>query len=260
MEIKLLEKNQNKVTFVLKGIDHVFANTLRRLMTVEVPTIAIDEVNFYKNSSPLYDEIVAHRLGLIPLKTDLKSYTLPEECSCKGEGCAKCKLNITLNCNGPCTVYSKDLKSQDPKIKPIYDDMPIVKLDKDQQLEFEATAKLGKGKEHIKFSPALVFFRSYPEIIIKKDINAAKCVKSCPKDLFEMKDKKITIKDVTKCDLCEACVEACGSDAIEIKGSDKDFIFEVEAWGQLSPKEIMDEALNILDEKLDEFSKQVKSL
>ena len=259
MEIKLLEKKSNKIVFVLKGIDNVFANTLRRIMSVEVPVLAIDEVNFYKNSSALYDEIVAHRLGLIPLKTDLKSYELREECSCKGEGCAKCQLNFKLNCNGPCTVYSKDLKSQDPKIKAIYDDITIVKLLKDQQLEIEATAKLGKGREHIKFSPALVFFRNYPEIIIKKDINASKCIKSCPKDLFEMKDKKLSIKDVTKCDLCEACVEAC-PDAVEVKGSDKDFIFEIESWGQLTPKEIFEESLNVFDNKLDDFSKEIKKL
>lgn len=260
MELKLLEKKQNKMIFLLKGTDHVFANTLRRLMSVEVPTLAIDEVNFYKNSSALYDEIIAHRLGLIPLKTDLKSYDLTENCSCKGEGCAKCRLNITLNCAGPCTVYSKDLKSQDPKVKPIFDDIPIVKLDKDQHLEFEATAKLGKGKDHIKFSPALVFFKNYPEINIKKDVNAAKCIKACTKGVFELDGKKLVVKDVTKCDLCEVCVEACGSDAIEVKGSDKDFIFEVESWGQLSPKEILEQALDIFDDKLDIFTKQVKSI
>ena len=259
MEINLIEKNENKIVFVLKDTDHTFANTIRRVMISETPVLAIDEVNFYKNNSALYDEIIAHRLGLVPLKTDLKTYNLKEECSCKGEGCPKCQLNFTLNCTGPCTVYTKDLKSQDPKIKPVYDNMPIVKLLKDQQLEFEAVAKLGKGKEHVKFSPGLIFFRNYPEITIKKEANAAKCIKSCPKDLFEVKDKKLIIKDITKCDLCEACSEAC-PDSIEINGSTKNFIFEIESWGQLTPKEILEESLNVLDEKLDEFSKKIKSL
>lgn len=244
----------------MKGTDNIFANTLRRIISVDVPTLAIDEVNFYKNSSALYDEMIAHRLGMVPLKTDLKSYELRSECKCKGEGCAKCQLNFTLNCKGPCTVYSKDLKSQDPKIKPVYDDIPIVKLMKDQNLELEASAKLGIGKEHIKFSPGLVFFRNYPEIEIKKEDKATKCIKACPKGVFEQKGKNIVIKDVTKCDLCEACVEACGSDVIQIKASNEDFIFELESWGQLSPREILDEALNVIDKKMDEFSKKLKDI
>ncbi|MBS3163695.1 DNA-directed RNA polymerase subunit D [Candidatus Woesearchaeota archaeon] len=260
MEIKLLEKKENKVVFVLKGADPVFANTLRRVISVEVPTMAIDEINFYKNSSALYDEIIAHRIGLVPIKTDLKSYDLRSECNCKGEGCAKCQLNFTLNCKGPCTVYSKDLKSQDPKIKVVFDNMPIVKLLKDQQLELEASAKLGNGKEHIKFSPGLVFYRNYPEIEIKKEEKAAKSIKACPRGVFELKNKKIVVNDVTKCDLCEACVEACGADVISIKANENDFIFELESWGQLSPKEILEEALNVIDKKVDEFSKKLKEI
>lgn len=260
MEIKLLQKTSEKVVFILKGANHIFANTLRRMMMSETPVLAIDYVNFYKNSSALYDEIIAHRLGLVPLKTDLKSYTLRNECSCKGEGCAKCQLNLTLNCKGPCAVYAKNLKSQDPKIKPVYDDIPIVKLLKDHELELEASARLGLGKEHAKFSPCLAFFRNYPEIKIKKEINAQKCVKSCPKKVFDIKDKKLVINDITKCDLCESCVESCGKDAIEITANENEFIFEVESWGQLSPKEILDEALNVFDKRLDEFSKNIKKL
>src|SRR3990167_7411824 len=98
MEVRVLENNkeQGKLSFILKDSDPIFANTLRRLMIDEVPTMAIEEVEFSKNNSILYDEIVAHRLGLIPLKTDMKSYNLPEKCKCKGEGCARCQLKLTL--------------------------------------------------------------------------------------------------------------------------------------------------------------------
>ena len=115
MEIELLKRDNEKASFVIKGINPAIANTLRRVMASETPIMAIEDITFTKNSSALYDEILALRLGLIPLKTDLKSYELKERCTCKGEGCAKCQLNIKLNCKGPCTVYVSDLKSQDPK-------------------------------------------------------------------------------------------------------------------------------------------------
>ena len=75
-----------------------------------------------------------------------------------------------LKCKGPCTVYSKDLKSQDPKVSVIYPDIPITKLLEGQELELEATATLGKGKSHTKYSPALVYFKSYPNIETKGNV------------------------------------------------------------------------------------------
>ena len=83
MEVKVLskDKEKGKISFILKDTNVFVANTLRRLIIEEVPTLAIEDVDFKENSSALYDEIVAHRLGLIPIKTDLKSYNLPEECT-----------------------------------------------------------------------------------------------------------------------------------------------------------------------------------
>ena len=160
MEIQVLDKKDSELTFVVKGINPAIANYLRRSMIAEVPILAIDEVNFIKNDSALFDEMIAHRLGLVPLKTDLKSYNLQEECTCKGKGCAKCTLNLTLIAKGPGVVYSAEIKSQDPKIVPIFEKMPITLLVKGQKLELEAVAKLGLGKTHAKFVPAVVFYRS----------------------------------------------------------------------------------------------------
>ena len=75
MEIRVLsnEKEEGKLSFIAKDITPAFANTLRRIIADEVPTMAIEDVEFTKNNSILYDEMIAHRLGLIPLSTDLKS-------------------------------------------------------------------------------------------------------------------------------------------------------------------------------------------
>ena len=167
MEIRVLENNKDegKLSFIIKDVDVSFVNTLRRVIFEEVPTMAIEDVELRKNSSILYDEIIAHRLGLIPLKTDLKSYNLPEKCKCKGEGCARCQVKMTLKPNkGAGLVYASEIKSKDSAIKPVYGKMPIVKLIKGQDLELEAKASLGRGKYHAKWVPGLVYYKYKPMI------------------------------------------------------------------------------------------------
>src|SRR3989339_1802678 len=173
MEIRVLsnEKEEGKLSFIAKDITPAFANTLRRIIADEVPTMAIEDVEFQKNNSILYDEMIAHRLGLIPLKTDLKSYNLPSECKCEGKGCNRCQLKLVLKATkGSGTVYASELKSKDPAVKPVYGDMPIVKLLKGQTLELEATAVLGTGKSHIKWSPGHVWYKYKPIVEITGDV------------------------------------------------------------------------------------------
>jgi DNA-directed RNA polymerase subunit D len=207
METKLIEfqEKNNRMIFSVSGVETAYANTLRRMMGFEVPVMAIDDVEFRKNSSILYDEVFAHRLGLIPLSTDLKAYDLPSECKCKGAGCASCQVKFTLKASGPGTVYASEIKSKDPAIKPLYPKMPIVKLLDGQEIELEATATLGQGKEHSKWCPGLVFYK--------------------------------------------------------IPSPDKDeFIFTVESWGQLSPKEIVTKAIELYNKQLEEFTELVKKI
>src|SRR3989338_9745049 len=151
MKVEVINKSENELVFTIDNINPVIANTLRRTIFVEVPVMAIKEVEFRKNSSALYDEILSHRLGLVPLTTDLKSYDLPSECKCKGAGCASCQVKLILKAQGPGTVYTSDLKSKDPAIKPISNKIPIAKLLDGQEIELEATAILGQGKEHSKW-------------------------------------------------------------------------------------------------------------
>ena len=117
MEIKVLKQKDNLLVLNIKNTDEVFVNTLRRAIITEVPTFAVKNVKFTKNSSALFDEMISHRLGLLSLTTDLKTYNLLEECSCKGAGCAKCQSIITLSAEGPLTVYASDLKFKDQNIK-----------------------------------------------------------------------------------------------------------------------------------------------
>jgi DNA-directed RNA polymerase subunit D len=261
MEVKKVSGDEKELCFLIKGINNVIANTLRRAMMVEVPTLAIDEINFLKNDSALYDEIIAHRLGLVPLVTDLKSYDLKESCSCKGKGCAKCQLNFILKVKGPCTVYSSDLQSQDPKIKPVYDKMPITILLKGQKLELEATAILGKGRDHSKFSPGLVYYKAFPEVKIdpNKCKKCGRCVEACPKKIIKKEGDKVKVTDIYECHLCKACEDVCPNKAIKVNDSKTDFIFYVESFGQLKASDVFKESLNVFNSKLDEFAKKLKA-
>lgn len=261
MEIRLLEnkKNEGKLSFILKDSNAAYANALRRLMIEEVPTMAIEDVEIRKNSSALYDEIITHRLGLIPLTTDLKAYNLPEKCKCEGKGCARCQLKLTLKTDkGSGMVYSSDIKSKDTAVKPVYPKMPIVKLLKGQQLEFEATAVLGNGKVHVKWSPCHAYYKKKPVIEIGNVKNPEEIVEATHGNIFEIKNNKLEVvkENLFKYDIAGIAEEVSNG---EIKVTyENDFIFYIESWGQLSCKEIVTKAIDIFNEQLDEFSDKIK--
>lgn len=263
MEIRLLEKDKEKmnISFILKGVNASYANSLRRFFINKVPTLAIEDVEFRKNSSALYDEIIAHRLGLIPLITDLKSYEMPEKCKCKGAGCAQCQLKFTLKAKGPCTAYASMLKSKDPNIKPVYPKMPIAKLLKNQELELVAIARMGVGKEHIKWSPCLVYYKQKPKISINKEVsNAEEIAALCPVGVFNVKNNKLLVNhdNALKCTLCNACTEK--TKAISVEPEENTFIFYIESWGQLNCKEIVKEGINVFNKSLEELSEKIKEI
>lgn len=160
VKIRVIEDTGQSIKLELREIDRSYANTLRRFCISEVPSMAIDDVIILENTSVLYDEILAHRLGLIPLKTDFKKYLLPEKCDCKSElGCNKCRVLLVLDAvakDRVVTVFSGDLVSEDKETRPISDTIPIVKLAKGQAIKLEAYARLGRGKEHAKWQPCTV--------------------------------------------------------------------------------------------------------
>ena len=153
MKVKILEKDKLKIKFELDGASVAFANALRRTCMTDVPTYAIEEVTFLENTSVLYDEIIAHRLGLIPLASELPADLLLTKKSTT--------VKFTLSKEGG-TAYSADLKTKDATVKPVYDKIPIVKLVEGQRLVFEAEAVLGTGKEHAKWQPTTVCAYTHP--------------------------------------------------------------------------------------------------
>jgi len=267
VEVQILEKSDDYMQFIVKGIDVSFVNALRRIMLAEVPSMIIDEVVIIENSSMLNDEILAHRMGLIPLKTDLDSYNLPEECTCKSEfGCNLCRLTLTLEAEATediTTIYSKDLQSENPNITPVSDKIPIVKLAPEQKIKLEAYARLGKGKDHAKWQPvSMCTYKYLPRIKIDvESCNAcADCVEICPKKILIETQEGIKTQNEIECILCQDCVDVCPRDppAIEMSWDRNAFIFNIESTGALPVERIIFEATKILDKKIKDFNKKLK--
>jgi len=266
VEVQVIEKTDTAMRFVVRGVDVPFANALRRTMLAEVPSMAVDDVVIIQNSSVLNDEILAHRLGLIPLKTDLDSYNLPEECACQSEfGCNLCRVALTLEAEAEektITVLSEDVISENPDIIPVSGRIPIVKLAANQKVRLEAYARLGRGEKHAKWQPVSVSAYKYlPKIRIDAENcdACAECVKICPQNVLVKSGKTLETRNEIECTLCRDCVETCPKDpkAIEVSWEKGAFVFNVESTGALPVERVLVEALSILDKKLELFEEQL---
>ena len=150
MSLEITNENDEKVSVKIKGVPLQYANALRRICLNGVPIYAIESIDVLENSSVLADEGVAHRVGLIPLKTDL---------SASKEGNENDKIMLTLDSgvsDETRTILSGELKSQDESVVPTSNDIPIVTLAPGQSIKFEAYARLGKGTEHARWNSANV--------------------------------------------------------------------------------------------------------
>ena len=148
MSLEITNENDEKISVKIKGVPLQYANALRRICLNGVPIYAVESIDVLENSSVLADEGVAHRVGLIPLKTDL---------SASKDGNENDKIMLTLDSgisDETRTIMSGELKSQDESVVPTSNDIPIVTLAPGQSIKFEAYARLGKGTEHARWNSA----------------------------------------------------------------------------------------------------------
>jgi DNA-directed RNA polymerase subunit D len=154
---EVIEKSDGKIVVKFIDVPRQYINSLRRLAISEVATLAIDDVVILENSSVMHDEALAHRLGLIPLRTDPGRFVMPHECDCKSTlGCSKCRVLLVLNAEAKektVAVTSGELVSEDDKVIPVSKEIPLIVLAPNQKLKFEAYARLGVGKDHAKWQP-----------------------------------------------------------------------------------------------------------
>ncbi|MGB9719488.1 MAG: DNA-directed RNA polymerase subunit D [Candidatus Anstonellales archaeon] len=145
MKVELVKKNPERIEIVFDDVPYYMVNALRRYAIAAVPVYAIDSVTFYENNSSFFDEFIAHRIGMIPIKTP------------KGSP-AESNIGFYLDAVGPKKVYSQELKSTDKEVVVAVENIPIVKLAEGQSIRLEGKLKKGIGREHMKFQSGIASY------------------------------------------------------------------------------------------------------
>ncbi len=255
MAVELLELQKESVAVRLDGYDLNYVNAIRRYIMSEMPTLAIEDVVVVENSSLIYDEIIAHRLGLVPLKTPKKyleqeGVQLMMVLDAKAEG-------------GTRTVYSGELVSvEDKEVYPISTEIPLLKLTKGQSIKIEAYAKLGSGKNHSKFSPvsrATVKPTPIVKIINSTTNKMNDIVDSCPRGVFYIKDGKLAVTDEDACTFCMECTKV-DPESVEIQEKYNSYILSIESIGQHEARDVLIMGIDLIQRNLEELKEKVMAL
>lgn len=263
MKVKVKEIKPKKAVLRIEETNSYFVNSLRRIMLSELPKLAIDDVIIYDNTSPLFDEIISHRLGLIPIPTDLSLLTYRDECTCNGKGCPNCTVRYTLSKEGEGTVYSGDLHPSEKTWAITEDKIPIVRLYNDQRLILEVEAVLGKAKGHAKWQGIQApSYRMDIDITFDKSklSEVKEFVDKLPEGLVEIKGEKLVLKNELELPVLESYMDKEKIDFITTTHDTNNFTFHFETDGSLDAKDALYEAAKILENKYAELVKQLKNL
>ncbi|MEX0568884.1 MAG: DNA-directed RNA polymerase subunit D [Candidatus Njordarchaeota archaeon] len=272
MSCELIIKSGNHYEFHIKGVDIHIMNALRRIILSETVTLAIHDVYINQNTSVIPDEVIAQRLGLIPLRVDSSELDLKEEAAATKPDLKRltrmtARLRLTKKNEGEdiMVVYSSDLKAVDKKtVSPVYGRIPIVKLGKNQEIDVECIAKVGRGKDHAKWSPvSTVAYKIFPRIEVADSCTACgACIDACPFSCLRMELGKPVLKGIGiyDCTLCRLCERACSERALKVIPSNDEFIFKIDLIGQLSIGEIFEQARIIFESKMDDLIQKIENV
>lgn len=241
MKVELIELQEHRARFLLSGVSAAFANGIRRACMSEVPTLAIDEISIYDNTSVLFDEQIALRIGLVPLKAeDLNIFRTPEECQCGGAGCPGCRVDFILSVEGPGTVHSRDLQFSDPGVRPAFDSIPLAILGKGEKVVIEGYATLRTGREHSKWqSGTMCGYKNLAQIEMGDCNGCGRCVEVCPREVLILEDGRAKATNMLECSLCKLCVDECEAGAIQISPILDSFVMTIDGCGSIPTKEMV---------------------
>jgi DNA-directed RNA polymerase subunit D len=264
LKTKVISLNKDTIRFLVEGVGVAFANSLRRTMVAEVPMMAIEDIFYFDNSSLVPDEVLAHRVGLVPLRTDLEKYLLPEDCDCEAElGCPKCRAVLTMDVEAKddtVTVYSGDLIPEDPSITPVSKRIPLAKLAPGQAIKFEAYAQLGQGKVHAKWSPvSMCVYQNVALVDVENEAATKECLDACGDGVAVLERGMLKVIDIQGFERCRLCRELVSHEEIMRGLKQDEFLFTVESNGGLSPERIVKEAVKILIGKLSALSGKIEA-
>jgi DNA-directed RNA polymerase subunit D len=263
MKVDIKELKPKKAIIKIEDTKPYFVNSLRRIMLSELPKLAVQDVVIYDNTSALFDEIISHRLGLVPIPTDLSLLSFREECVCKGKGCPNCTVRYTLSKEGEGTVFSGDLQPAEKSWVITEDKIPIVELYGDQRLILEVEAILGRGRDHAKWqavqAPAYRM-ETIIEFNKNKTIEVKEFVDKIPENIVEIKGNKLVLKDFKKLQLLESYIDKEKIDFIKITRDPTNVTFTFETDGSYSARDAILESTKIMENKYSELGKLLKTI
>ena len=270
-KLELISDSAHKVIMRVKNASDALINTFRQYLISETPSLAIDFVEILSNESPLPDELLAHRLGLLPLLTiDPAEFVEPMQCSCS-DYCSKCAVLFAMDfCATHSAVITSDALEKSAEYTAncpgaettVFAGMPLTKVRANARVELRAIARVGRGREHAKFSPVVV--AAYhtekdvvvdPEELAKLPPEKAKLFKeSCPRKCF-------TQKGLYKyCEFCHRNAKELGVEKVLVVGNEPDeFVFTLETSGSLEAKKVLELALKELKKEAEAVSYAVKT-
>lgn len=252
MDVEVLGSNNDQLSVVFREAQPTFLNAIRRIIMADIPIPAIEKVYVGENTSVSYDEVLAHRLGMIPMRGG-ETLVPPDQCGCGGKGCNLCESVLTLEVEAKednVIVYSGRLKA-DGSVFPANNDIPIAKLNAGQKIVLVAHARLGTGREHAKWQPVSACVIKYePVISIQSNCDLCGiCVERCPRKILRIDEKSLKATSIWDCSLCKICEEVCPKSAIKISYNDKVSRLTVETTGSRSNEELILSAFAYLIKK-----------
>ena len=238
-DVEFIESEDRKARFLVRGLTPALANGIRRAMIADVPTFSIDTVRFTENSSVMFDEMIALRLGLVPLTTPLDDFEIGDA------------VTVALDVEGPATAYSGDIETSDALVAPADENVPIIELKEGQRLEFEADAVLDRGKEHAKHQGGVsVGFRHLQAVKIVDDIGEFDDQEpQILRGVIETPDGEVVLTDEFDNDL----TNRYPGKELEVTDVPGAYVFHVETDGSLSVDELVLRAAEELGSRADEL-------
>ncbi|GFS67858.1 DNA-directed RNA polymerases I and III subunit RPAC1 [Nephila pilipes] len=290
MIINIDEANM-EMEFDMIGIGPPIANAIRRILLAEVPTMAVDKVHIYNNTTVIPDEVLAHRIGLIPIKVDPRLFVSKvndddgtEEDTIQFELKVKCRKvmgkNVPEADENSCIhskVRSGDLKfvpignqkEMYDDIRPVHDDILISVMRPGHEIDLKAFCYKNIGREHAKFSPVVVAtYRLLPQLRLLNEISGERAhalAKCFPDGVIRISKKKG--KEIAK--VADARKIKCSrnimlhdelKDDVELCSVKDHYMFTVESAGAVTPEILVSESINVLKEKCRFFLSELKAL
>jgi DNA-directed RNA polymerase subunit D len=244
-EVEFIERDPRKARFLVRGLTPAFANGIRRAIVADVPTLSIDGVRFVENSSVMFDEMIALRLGLVPLTTDPDDFAEDDV------------VTLALDVAGPATAYSGDLRTSEPTVRPADENVPIIELKEGQRLELEADATLSTGKDHAKHQGGVaVGYRHLQRVEVVGELDEFEAADQEPnvlRGVIETGDGDLVATDEFDNDL----TKRYPGKELRVEDVPGAFVFHVESDGSMPVEELVARAVGSLEDRAAELEEKV---